>query len=157
MPPETKFSVRRATLRDIDVLVSQRHRMFEDIRHRSKRDHETGDKAYRRWALKKMKEGRLRCYVAEADGRIISGGCVWLKEEQPGPGYPGGMIPYVMSMYTDPAFRRKGLASMVLDAAVRDARQHRYPWMTLHASRFGRKVYPGLGWKRSWEMYLELV
>jgi GNAT superfamily N-acetyltransferase len=151
-----EFRVRRATRRDIDALVSQRHRMFEDIRHRTEREHRIGDDAYRAWALKKMKEGELNCYLAtDRSGRVVGGGCVWLREEQPGPGYAGGVIPYVLSMYTDPEFRRRGIAKLIMKEMVRRARRDGYGWMTLHASRHGRKVYPGLGWKRDWEMYLK--
>jgi GNAT superfamily N-acetyltransferase len=151
------FSVRRATLKDLQVLVSQRHGMFEDIRHRPPGDHEVGDESYRAWARRKMKSGELVGYLAtDRTGRVVAGGCVWLKEEQPGPGFPGGPIPYVMSMYTEPEFRRMGLATLILKRMARDARKDGRPWMTLHASKYGRKVYPRLGWKRGWEMYLDL-
>jgi len=150
------FKIRKATIKDLDTLVSQRHRMFEDMRHRSDREHKMGDESYRVWARKNMKTGELTCYLAQSGPRTVAGGCVWLKEEQPGPGYPGGMVPYVMSMYTEPVFRRKGLASVLLKSMERDARRKGYSWMTLHASRFGRKIYPKLGWKRGWEMYLDL-
>jgi len=151
-----RFSVRRATPSDIDVLVDHRHRMFEDIRHRKPREHRIGDDSYRAWALRKMKGGELTAYIVAApDGHAAASGCVWLKEEQPGPGYPGGKLPYVLSMYTEPESRRMGLASKILKEMVRQAREDGHPWMTLHASRFGRKAYPALGWKRGWEMYLE--
>jgi GNAT superfamily N-acetyltransferase len=104
-----------------------------------------------------MREETFSCYlVLDARGKAVAGGCVWLREEQPGPGFAGGMVPYVMSMYTEERFRRRGLASLVLDRAAVDARKNGHKWMTLHASKAGRKVYPKLGWKRGWEMYLDL-
>jgi len=130
--------------------------MFEDIRHRSAREHKVGDESFSKWAQKKIKTGELTCYLAQSGTRTAAGGCVWLREEQPGPGYTGGLIPYVMSMYTEPAFRRKGLASLLVKTMEREARREGHPWMTLHASTFGRKIYPKLGWKRGWEMYLDL-
>jgi len=147
------FKLRRATMRDIDVLVDQRHRMYEDMRRRSKEEHAVGDRAYKTWALKRMRKGELVCFLAEdSSGRAVAGGCLWLREEQPGPGYPGGRIPYLMSMYTEPQSRRRGLASLVVKEAMRWSRKEGYEWMTLHASKTGRKVYRNLGWKRSWQM-----
>ena len=105
------FKIRLATLDDIDVLVSQRHRMFEEMRHRSEEEHAVGDKAYRKWAADNMREGTLVCFLAETvRGRPVAGGCVWLREEQPHPGFSGGGTPYLLSMYTEPDFRGRGLA-----------------------------------------------
>ena len=62
------------------------------------------------------------------------------------------MVPYVLSVYTRPEFRRKGLASMIVEEAMGWAKRHGYYKIVLHASKTGRKVYSQLGWKRTWEM-----
>ena len=71
---------------------------------------------------------------------------------EPSPGRPAGMVPYILSVYTTPEFRRKGLASMIIKEAMDWARKHHYHRILLHASLTGRKVYSQLGWKRTWEM-----
>lgn len=152
-----RFKVVRATEKDIEVLVHQRHEMFEDIRHRSREEHRIGDESYRTWAIGRLRRRLLRCFlVTDVRGTIVAGGCVWLREEQPGPGFPSGPRPYLMSMYTEPRFRRKGIASLIVGEALRWARNNGYESMTLHASKAGRKVYSKLGWKRTWEMEFDL-
>ncbi|MDA4124277.1 MAG: GNAT family N-acetyltransferase [Thaumarchaeota archaeon] len=150
------FEIKLARSGDIDELVRQRRMMFADMKHGNDQERVIGDRAYRKWALEKMKKGLLRCYlVTDEKGEIAAGGAAWLREEQPGPGHGARLVPYLMSMYTEPKFRRKGLASLIVQEAVGWAQKNGYPGMTLHASKEGRKVYPRLGWKRGWEMYLD--
>jgi GNAT superfamily N-acetyltransferase len=151
-----KFRVRRATTRDLDVLVHQRHVMFEEMRPRTAREHRIGDASYRSWAASNMKKGKLRCFLAlSEDGRPAAGGCVWLRPRQPAPGRKADFEPYLLSMYTEPEFRRLGLASMIVGEAEKWVKGKGYRRMSLHASPDGRKVYPKLGWKRTWEMAAE--
>jgi GNAT superfamily N-acetyltransferase len=104
-----------------------------------------------------MREGLLRCYVVtDGEGAVAAGGAVWLREQQPGPGHGARLVPYLMSMYTEPKYRRLGLASVIVKEAVEWARKRGYRRFTLHASKQGRKVYRKLGWTRGWEMYVDL-
>jgi GNAT superfamily N-acetyltransferase len=152
-----KFKLRLATLADLEALVHQRHMMFEDMRHRSVKEHRVGDDSYRRWAPLMMKRRLLRCYVViNSRSEIVAGGCLWLRDVQPGPGHAADKVPYLLSMYTEPAFRRKGLATMIVKECMEWARAKGYRGLTLHASKKGRKVYSELGWERTWEMRYDL-
>lgn len=100
-----------------------------------------------------MKAGLLHGYIVNTSrGRPAASGCVWLRETQPAPGRPATLTPYVLSMYTEPEFRRNGLASMIIEEATKWGRKKGYHKMVLHASKVGRKVYAKLGWERTWEM-----
>ncbi|HLF06514.1 MAG TPA: GNAT family N-acetyltransferase [Thermoplasmata archaeon] len=153
-----RFRIRRATLRDIPVLVEQRRRMFDAFRKISDAEHEIGDREYRKWVRRWMKKKELFAWIAEKvnDSRPVAGGAVWLIPHQPRPGTPAGNTPYLLSMYTDPGFRGLGLASRIVREAMRWSRVNGYTRMTLHASKFGRSVYRKLGWERTWEMRVDL-
>ncbi len=152
-----RFVIRKATLDDLDILVRQRHMMFEDIRPRTNEEHAIGDRTYRRWVKKMMKERRLVFFLAEdRKERIVAGGGIWLHERQPRLGDKGGLSPYLLSMYTEPAFRGSGLGTSIVKSAEDWSRENGYEMMTLHASRMGRRLYAEMGWKRGWEMYKEL-
>ena len=151
------LKVRMATAADVDALVHQRHMMFEDMRHPTPEDQKIGDDAYRRWAPAMIRRGLLRCYlVTGPNGEIAAGGCVWMREAQPGPGHGARRVPYLLSMYTEPKFRRQGCATMIVREAMRWAAREGCSRMTLHASKDGRKVYQKLGWRRTWEMETDL-
>ena len=152
MPP--RLWVRPASLRDLDVLVRQRRRMWEDMGVLEGLDE--ADRVYRAWARRRL--GRtLFAWVAEArDGRVVGGGCLWLMVVHPRPGFPGGPQPYLLSFYTEPAFRGQGIARRIVRACVRWARERGHPRVTLHASSMGRPVYEALGFVPTGEMKLGL-
>jgi GNAT superfamily N-acetyltransferase len=147
------FEIRRATAKDLELLVEHRHMMFEEMASPTADELSVHDESYRSWARELMKRRLLHGYVVESNsGKPAASGCVWLREMQPSPGHPHGMVPYVLSMYTRPEFRRKGLASMIIEEAMEWARKRGCYKIMLHASSTGRKVYSQLGWKRTWEM-----
>jgi GNAT superfamily N-acetyltransferase len=75
---------------------------------------------------------------------------------QPNPRRDYTMQPYLLSMYTEPDFRKRGVASIVVSKAIEWSRKHEYGRLVLHASDMGRKVYKKFGFKRTWEMRLDL-
>jgi GNAT superfamily N-acetyltransferase len=154
----TKFRTARATLKDLDVLVEQRDKMFEEMGIGTSRERKIASDAYRSWARRRMQSGKLVCFITktQGDGRAVAGGCVWLREIQPTPGHSRGPIPYLLSMYTEPRFRGKGLATTIIERAIRWSREGGHSRMTLHASRMGRRVYSKVGWERTWEMSADL-
>jgi GNAT superfamily N-acetyltransferase len=60
-------------------------------------------------------------------------------------------------MFTEPKFRRRGVATLVVQAAIDWCKNNRYERLMLHASEMGRKVYANFGFKRTWEMRLDLT
>jgi GNAT superfamily N-acetyltransferase len=130
--------------------------MFEDMYAPPAKDHAIADKAFPGWAKREMKVKRLFCFLVENDeGRTVGGATLWLREVQPYPGFAGGKIPYLMSVYTEPDLRGKGIASLVTKHCMDWAKEHGYPSMTLHASHKGRNLYESLGWKPGNEMDYE--
>ena len=148
--------IRRATLGDIPVLVRHRRRMFEDVRW-NPAPSDADDRRYRAWLRSRLKSGRFVAFVAEIRGEIAASGGVWLQEVQPRPGWPQKNHPMLLSMFTEPKFRGRGLASRIVRAAMNWGRERGYGRMYLHASRLGRPVYRKLGWERTWEMKIELA
>lgn len=151
------FKIRRATIKDMDVLVEHRRAMFEEMARMTAEERKVAGDSYRAWATEMMKQKLFHGYIVETGrGKVAASGCVWLRQSQPSRGHPATMVPYVMSIYTDSAFRRKGLATTIMKETMAWSRKHGYRKMTLHASLAGRKVYSQLGWKRTWEMEVRL-
>jgi len=59
-------------------------------------------------------------------------------------------------MYTEPKFRGRGLATRIVNEAMRWSKRNGHAVMTLHASKQGRSVYSRLRWERTWEMRVRL-
>ena len=155
---KSKLIVRPAGVRDLDALVHQRRAMWKALGVRNNELHEKGDRVYKRWARARLRNHQFMAWVVKSDdGRMAGGGCVWLQPVQPRPHRASMVQPYLLSMFTEPDFRRRGVALMVVKEAIKWCRKNKYERLMLHASEMGRRVYSQLGFKRTWEMRLDLA
>jgi len=115
------------------------------------------DRVYRRWAARRMRSGEFWAYLVEApDGTPLGSGSVWLQPQQPRPFFLAYReLPYVLSMYTEPSARGRGVATRILEEMIEWARRAGYPRIFLHASKFGRPVYARAGFQPGNEMRLD--
>ena len=131
--------------------------MWESMGEQDLKALDKGDHVYRRWARQRIRTGHLVGFIIEdAKGHAIASGCIWLRPMQPRPGYPLRPVPYLLSMYTEPRYRGRGLGTRIVREAVRWSSDHRYPRLILHASKQGRGLYRKLGFSRTWEMRIKL-
>jgi GNAT superfamily N-acetyltransferase len=152
-----RLRIRRARPIDLEDLVHHRRAMWAEIGIRDKLALDRADPEYRSWTKKGFREGTLLGWMVEDENKNLAGsGCLWLRPSQPRPGRRITSQPYLLSMYSEPHFRGKGVASMIVDEAKRWSRKKGFPELVLHASKMGRKVYSGRGFKRSWEMRVRL-
>jgi GNAT superfamily N-acetyltransferase len=152
-----RFLVRRTTSRDLEVLVRHRRGMWKDLGIAEGSALDEADRAYRRWAKSRFRNGQLLGWIVETKSGVTAGsGCLWLQPTQPRPNRRKQVQPYLLSMYTDQYQRRKGVASGILREAIGWCRSNGYSRLTLHASRNGRELYRKHGFNRSWEMKLNL-
>jgi len=131
--------------------------MWIDLGIRGKAVLDEADGVYRKWAKLGFENGSLVGWIAETRGGVeVGSGCMWLRAAQPRPNLKKQVQPYLLSMYTEPPFRRKGIASLVVKEAIKWCRKNGYSRLALHASRKGRGLYRKLGFDRTWEMRLNL-
>ena len=110
-------------------------------------------RATRAWIRSQLSRGKLVGFIVRVpDGRVAGSGCIWIREEQPRPTSMRFEVPYLMSMYTEKEFRRRGVAKLIVKSALEWCKKHRYDRLVLHASTMGRPVYEGLGFEHTTEM-----
>ncbi len=103
----------------MDALVHQRREMWKDLGVKNQKLHDEADRVYRRWARDRLKNETLVAWIVNSrDDRVAGGGCLWLQPIQPRPGRSSQLQPYLLSMYTEPDFRRKGVASLIVTETV---------------------------------------
>ena len=66
-------------------------------------------------------------------------------EKPPYFGYPSGRIGLLSSMFTNPNYRRKGIAKELLSRVVNDARDYGCGTIQITASDMGVKLYTDFG------------
>jgi GNAT superfamily N-acetyltransferase len=123
--------------------------MFEEIGGGSPAALDGSEPAYRRWVLREKAAHRFYGFVVEARSHgVVGSGVVWLQPSQPRPAPLDRLVmPYIMSMYTDPGYRGRGVASLLVRRMVRWATDRGYRRIVLHASKHGRPVYERLGFE----------
>jgi GNAT superfamily N-acetyltransferase len=149
--------VRRATEVDVPRLVAHRVAMFEEMGDRSARSIARHAPAYSRWLRPRLRRADVVAWVAEAPaGTPVGSGALWFQPGHPRPGFSDLRVPYLLSMYTEPAARGRGVATAIVRQAIGLARRLGYSRVTLHASAMGRPTYERLGFRATTEMRLWL-
>jgi len=111
----------------------------------------------REWIAERLASGKLVGFMVKTeDGRIVGSGCIWIREQVPLPFTAHLETPYLMSMYTEPEFRRKGVAKLIAETAIEWCRSHGYERISLDASEEGKSLYEKLGFVPGFSMRLQL-
>jgi ribosomal protein S18 acetylase RimI-like enzyme len=152
--------LRNATPADIPVLTKHRRWMFDDMLKVQKVAYSAADvdgmePEYQQY-LEKHLGGILRAWVVESAGRAVASGAMLLYDWPPRPGDSTGRAALLHSVYTDPEYRRRGLARRIVDAMIEECRRMGLRTVSLHASEAGQSLYEAIGFKRTSEMRLVL-
>lgn len=143
--------IRRATAADIDLLVQMRmaylseHGMPDEAVREKLKDY------FDRW----LGGDGFMALLGEVDGRTVSTAFLTV-EEQPPRSLTTGRKGTVYNVYTDPAFRRQGLAERMMHALVDEARRMNVNNIDLLATEDGKSLYEKLGFSRPNYTYMRL-
>lgn len=152
--------VREATPADAATVGLHRARMFRDMG-------QVPDDAAERvlaaataeYVADAIVRGGYRGWLAElvdVPGHVVGGAGVQVREIVPRPG-PGGAVlcrpqALVINVYTEPAWRRRGVAERVMQVVLAWADGADVSSVVLHASDAGRGLYERLGFRPTNEM-----
>jgi GNAT superfamily N-acetyltransferase len=108
------------------------------------------------WLGERLETHAFGAFVADAGGQVVGSGGISIYDSPPGPGLATREA-YIMSMYTEPAWRRRGVAGMVLAALLDWARAAGgVGRVWLRASAMGRPVYLRAGFEPR-DSYLQIL
>jgi GNAT superfamily N-acetyltransferase len=159
------FQIRLATNSDVELISWHRARMFSDM---GELPPELFD-SFRAQSLEALTRlfaeekyfGWLASPTNEA-GKIVAGAGVQLREVPPHPvpkangkiDIVSGRQAIIQNVYTEPEWRRRGLAALLTKRIIDWTREHGIESVVLHASDEGRAVYERLGFIATTEMRL---
>jgi GNAT superfamily N-acetyltransferase len=111
------FSIRLATLADSDALVEMREAfaLEEEPLGGLRPDYETDMRVY---LAEGLDSGRLKGWVAEIDGEVVSHAFLVLVGKVPRPTRVNRRIAYLTNVYTRPAERGSGIGAELLAAVT---------------------------------------
>ena len=96
-----------------------------------------------------MKDGTFVSWLAVDDGKIVGTSGMSFVEKPPYYTCPSGKLGLLSSMYTDPAYRRLGIAKELLNHVVSEARSYGCGAVHITASDMGVKLYAAYGFKHN--------
>ncbi len=137
-----EYKLRKAGIQDIPRLALCRVMQLDDEESHPDRDILP---AVTRWFQKNMESGDLYQAVIEADGVIAATGGLVSLPMPPSFFRPAGRTGYILNMYTRPEYRRRGLATRVLEALKQEALRRGMERLILSTSDQGEEVYLRFG------------
>jgi len=161
-----QFTMRSVTLSDVDTVADHRARMFQDMG-------EVPAEAFD--DLRMKSRDRLQEMIARGEyvgwltvltndpQTVVGGAGIQLREVLPHPlsrggqwiGVARGRHAIVINVFTEPAWRRQGVAILLIRQIIDWARNEHLDRLVLHASNAGRALYEGLGFVATNEMRFE--
>lgn len=101
--------------------------------------------ALKDYYMRHMADGTFVSWLALDGNKIIATSGMSFVEKPPYFGCPSGRIGLLSSMYTDPDYRRKGIAKELLARVIKDAREYGCGTVQITASDMGVKLYSDFG------------
>ncbi len=133
---------RRLAEEDLDVFIILR---IKQLREEGAREELDLVPALRDYYTRHMKDGTFVSYLALDGEKIVGTSGMSFVEKPPYFGCPSGRIGLLSSMYTDPEYRRMGIARQLLQRVIEEARNYGCGAVQITASDMGVKLYTAYG------------
>jgi GNAT superfamily N-acetyltransferase len=156
MPGNNYPTIREAAASDIPEILRQRRRMYEDMQYHDPIALDAMAALSSPYLATAMADGSFRVWLATDEDRVVAGGAVVIS---PWPAQPHDVEcrrATILNVYTDPEYRRRGVARKLMQTIIAWCQREGFPRVTLHASDDGRRLYESLGFEASNEMTLKL-
>lgn len=159
------FLVRQARVEDAPIIAWHRARMFQDMGELSAAIFDNFLDEARVWLERALDNGEYVGWLGVPRDKpdMIAGGVgVQLRQVSPHPCRPPhegsfakGRHAIVLNVFTEPEWRRRGLARLLMEEIVRWAGAERLDGLVLHASAEARALYERMGFMPTNEMRYE--
>ena len=137
-----EISYKRLTENELDWFISMR---INQLREEGARENIDLAPALKDYYMRHMADGTFVSWLAFNENKIIATSGMSFVEKPPYFGCPSGRIGLLSSMYTDPDYRRKGIARELLARVIKDAREYGCGTVQITASDMGVKLYSDFG------------
>lgn len=156
--PSSNIHFRPATNDDRDTILHHRRSMFRDMGNGTGAELDAMVETTAPWLQRALADGSYRAWLAHtADGEVVAGGGVLVSVWPARPGDPNTRRALILNVYTEPAFRRQGIARQLMSLIIRWLKEQGLHTAYLHASDDGRPLYQSMGFVPTNEMRLELT
>lgn len=105
------------------------------------------------WTERMIREGKYCGWIADDAGRPVASAGLLILDWPPHPFDPEGELRgYLLNVYVEPEYRKRGLAHELVERCMAEAHQRGIHVVTLHSSQAGRSIYERFGFRTTNEM-----
>ena len=140
------ITYRKLTKNDLDIFIKMR---IHQLREEGAKDEIDLEPALRDYYLRHLSDGTFISWLATDNDRIIGTSGMSIVEKPPYFGCPSGKIGLLSSMFTDKAYRRKGIAKTLLSKVVDEAEKQGCGTVQITASDMGVLLYSDFGFEKN--------
>ena len=137
-----QIEYKRLTERELNTFIDMR---IHQLREEGAKEKIDLAPALRVYYDRHMADGTFVSWLAFDGDRIIGTSGMSFVEKPPYFGCPSGKMGLLSSMYTNPDYRRKGIARELLSRVVQDAKEYGCGTVQITASDMGVKLYTDFG------------
>jgi GNAT superfamily N-acetyltransferase len=147
------LTTRRATAEDAALITRHRKAMFADAGSAPEQVLEEMARNFEPWVRRMLANETYAGWVISDGNRAIASAGLLVLDWAPHYLDPAGeKRGYVLNVFVEPEYRKRGLAMTLMTECMDDARLRGIRVVALHASQKGQPVYEKLGFTMSNEM-----
>ena len=133
---------KRLTEKELNTFIEMR---IDQLREEGAKEEIDLAPALKQYYMRHMADGTFVSWLAFDGNKIIGTSGMSFVEKPPYFGCPSGKIGLLSSMFTNPDYRRKGIAKELLSRVVNEAREYGCGTIQITASEMGVKLYTDFG------------
>ena len=140
------ITFRKITVNDLEVFIKMR---INQLREEGAKEDINLEAALKDYYLRHLSDGTFISWLALDNDRIIGTSGMSIVEKPPYFGCPSGKIGLLSSMFTDPNYRRKGIAKILLSKVIDEAKTQGCGTVQITASNMGVLLYSDYGFEKN--------
>lgn len=142
MTCDKNITYRKLTEKELPIFINMR---INQLREEGAKEEIDLVPALKDFYRRHMADGTFVSWLALDGDKIIGTSGMSFVEKPPYFGCPNGKIGLLSSMYTDPSYRRRGIARELLSHVIKEAKEYGCGNVQITASDMGVKLYTDFG------------
>ena len=140
------ITFRKLNENDLDVFIKMR---INQLCEEGAKEDINLEAALKDYYLRHLSDGTFISWLALDNDRIIGTSGMSIVEKPPYFGCPSGKIGLLSNMFTDPSYRRKGIAKTLLSKVIDEAKTQGCGTVQITASNMGVLLYSDYGFEKN--------
>ena len=153
------LETRLATAADAPLITAHRRAMFAAMGSTPVSILDAMSRNFQPWVARMIAEGKYMGWITLDDARPVASAGLLVLDWPPHPlDLAGEHRGYLLNVFVEPEFRKRGLAHALVDRCLAEAHRRGLRVVALHSSDAARSIYEALGFRATNEMfYVEQV